>query len=99
MHKKVKFKGPSGFMVECILSFNSHNSVNVHPIEKNMVSKFKLGSRLFKAKSISEIEQKTFVLLLIKCRTFFGTPGRYIGCFFGSKNMTLRNDIEFGVQA
>ena len=35
-----------------------------------------LGSRLSKQKSISEIEQKAFVLLLINRRIFFGTPGR-----------------------
>ena len=44
MHKKVKFKRPSGFMVECILPFNSYNSGNFHSIEKNKISKSKLRS-------------------------------------------------------
>ena len=34
------------------------------------------GLSLSKQKSISEIEQKAFVLLLINRRIFFGTPGR-----------------------
>ena len=75
MYKKVKFKGASGFMVDCILSFNLHNSGIFHSIEKNKIPKSKLGSRLPKTKGISEIEQKAFVLLLIKRRTLFGTPG------------------------
>ena len=66
MKKKVEFKGPPGFMVDCILSFNSHNSGNFRLIEKSKISKSNLGSRLSKAKSILEIKQKAFVLLLIK---------------------------------
>ena len=49
---------------------NSHNSDNFHSIEKNKISKSKLESCLSKTKSISEIEQEAFVLLLIKRRTF-----------------------------
>ena len=61
MDKEIKFEGPSGFLVG-----------NFHPNEKN-ISKF--GFLLSNAKNISEIEQKAFVLLLIKRRTFFWTPG------------------------
>ena len=66
MHKKVTFKEPSGFMVECILFLRSHDSGNFHPIEKNKISEFKFGSPLSKTESTSEIEQKAFVLLLIE---------------------------------
>ena len=68
MHKKVKFKGPSG--LSAFLFFNSHNFDNHYSNEKNKISKSKLGCCLFKTKSISEIEQKAFFLLLIKRRTF-----------------------------
>ena len=74
MHKEVKFKGPSGFMVE--YSFVSHTSDNFHPNEKNKILKSKLESLLFNTRNILGIKQKAFVLSLIKCRTFFGTPGR-----------------------
>ena len=53
------------------MSFNSHNSGNFHRIQKSKMSKPNLGSRLCK----TEIEQKALVLLLIKHRTFLGTPG------------------------
>ena len=44
MHKDVKFRGPSGFLVKCSFVFsNSHNSGNFHPKEKNKISKSKLG--------------------------------------------------------
>ena len=46
IYLEIKFKGPSGFMVECILYFNSHNSGNFHPNEENKISKSKLGSPL-----------------------------------------------------
>ena len=72
MHKKVKLKGPLVSRLSAFLSFNSHNSGNFYSIEKNMISKFKLGSCLSKPKIILEIKQKTFVLLLIKRRTFLG---------------------------
>ena len=52
MHEKVKFKGPSCFVVECILSFNSHNSENFHPNDKNEISKSKLGSPLSITKTV-----------------------------------------------
>ena len=74
MYKDVKFKRPSGFMVECSFTFNSRNSGNFHPNEKNKISKSKLGSPLSNTKDISEIKRKAFVLLLIKRRTFYGTP-------------------------
>ena len=74
MHKKVKFKGSAGFMVECILSFSFHNSGIFQSNEKNKISRSKFGSPLSNTKYISEIKQKAFVLLLIKRRTFFGTP-------------------------
>ena len=54
--------GPSGFMVECIFVFDSHNTGNFHQIEKNKISKTELGSLLSKPKSVSEIEQTDFVL-------------------------------------
>ena len=74
MHKKVKFKGSSGFMVECIfLSFNSHNSGNFHLIEENKISKSKLGSCLLKTKSILEIEQMVFYYCSLN-PDLFGTP-------------------------
>ena len=46
MHKKVKFKGPLVSWLNALLSFNSHNSGNFHSIEKNKISKSKLGSLL-----------------------------------------------------
>ena len=39
------------------------------------MSESKFGFYLCKTKEILKIEQKAFVLLLIKRRTFFGTPG------------------------
>ena len=72
MHKKAKFKGPFGFMVECILSFNSYNSGNFHSMEKNKISKSKLGFCLSKTKRILEIEQKAFVLFNQTQDLFFG---------------------------
>ena len=75
VNKEVKFKTPSGFMVEYTFIFNSHNSGNFHSTEKNKLSKSNLGSRLSKTKSITEIEQKVSVLLLIKRSTVCGTPG------------------------
>ena len=52
MQKEVKFKGASGFMVECFLSFtsNSHNSGNFHLNEKNKISESKLESHLSQTK-------------------------------------------------
>ena len=75
MHKNVKFKGPLVSWLSAFLSFNSHNSGNSHSIEKNKISQSKLGACLSRTKRISEIKQKAFVLLLIKGRTFTGTPG------------------------
>ena len=72
---KLKFKRPSGFMAECIFVFNSHNSGNFHSIEKNDISKSKLGSRLSKTKGISEIEQKALFCCCSNAGPFFGTPG------------------------
>ena len=48
--------------LSAFLSFNSRNSGNSRSIEKNNISKSKLGSYLSKTKRISEIEQKAFVL-------------------------------------
>ena len=48
MHKNLKFKGPSGFMIVCIFVFNSRNSGNFDSIEKNKISESKLGSPLSK---------------------------------------------------
>ena len=48
IHKEVKFKEPSGFMI--VLSFNSLNSSNFCPNEKNKISRSKIGSHLSKAK-------------------------------------------------
>ena len=62
-------------MVKDILSFNSHNSGYFRLIKIKKISKSKLGSCLSKTKGISEIEQNAFVLLLIKRKTLFGTPG------------------------
>ena len=56
--------------LNALLSFNSHSVRNFHPNQKNKMSKFKLGSLLCNANNISEIKQKAFVLLLIKCNTF-----------------------------
>ena len=57
------------------MSFNSHNSGNCNPNERNKISKSKLGCSLFNTKSISGVKQKASVLLLIKHRNFFVTPG------------------------
>ena len=53
---------------------------------KILVSKSKLGYAQSKIKEIIEIKQKTFVLLLIKRRYFFVTPGRYKYWFGRLKN-------------
>ena len=71
MHKEVKFKDSLVSWLSARFSFNSHNSGNFHLNEINKISKSKLRSPLSNTKIISEIEQKTFVLLLIKRRTFF----------------------------
>ena len=74
MHKKIKSKDPLVSWLSAFLSFDSHNSGKFYSIEKNKISKSRSGFRLPKTKSISGIEQKAFVLLLIKRRTFSGHP-------------------------
>ena len=46
MQKEVKFKGASGFMVECARLFFASNSGNFHSNEKNKISESKFASRL-----------------------------------------------------
>ena len=75
MQKEVKFKGLSGLMIEC--SFVSRNSGNFYLNEENKISTPKLGSSLSNSVKISDIKQKEFVLLLMKRRTFSGTPGKF----------------------
>ena len=70
MQKEVKFKGASGFMVECSFVFYSHNSGNFHSNEKNKIPESKLESRLSKTKNNFRNQTKDFPLLLIICRTF-----------------------------
>ena len=66
MLEEVKLK-----RLSALLCFNSHNSGNFHPNEKNKISKSMLESPLSNTKeNISEIKQKTFVLFLIKRRNF-----------------------------
>ena len=60
-------------------SSKSCSSVNICPIFKNEMSKPKSEPYLSKTQEILKIKQKAFVLLLIKRRTFFGTPGRFHG--------------------
>ena len=77
MQKEVKFKGTSGFMVECcFLSFtnNYHSSANFHSNEKNKISESKSKSHLLKAKDNFINQTKGFPLLLIKCMT----PGAFL---------------------
>ena len=66
-------KDPLISWLSALLSSDSHNSANFHLNEKNKISKSKLGSFLSDTHNILEIKQKAFVLLLIKCRTYFGT--------------------------
>ena len=53
-------------------SSNSCSSVNICPIFNNEMSKFRFMSHQSETKEILKIEQKVFVLLLIKRRTFLG---------------------------
>ena len=50
-------------------------SLSFQWIWTNLVSTFKLGYAILKTEKNMKIKQKTFALLLIKCRYFFGTPG------------------------
>ena len=77
MQEEVKSKDLLTSWFSSFVSFSLHNYVNCRSIEKNKISKSKLGFRLSKTKNISEIEQKTLVLLLIKRSTFSETPCMY----------------------
>ena len=62
-------------MVSWLTAFRSStccNSINICSILKNEMSKSKFMSYLSETKEILKIEQKAFVLLLIKRRTFLG---------------------------
>ena len=78
MHKLVKFKRPLVSWLSALLSFNSYNSGNFHPNNKNKMSKSKLPpSRLPKTKNISEIKQKGFCSIVDQTQDLvIGTPGR-----------------------
>ena len=70
-----KTKELTGIIVDCILVSDSSKSVDICPIFKNEMSKSMFMSHLTETKEIQNIEQKAFVLLLIKRRTFSGIPG------------------------
>ena len=70
IHKEKNSKDPLVSWLTALLSFNSHNSGNFHPNDKNEISESKSGSPLSNTRNISEIKQKAFVLLLIKRVTF-----------------------------
>ena len=62
MHKEVNSKDPLVSWLSALWSFDYRNPGNFDPIEKNKISKSKLGSRLSKTKNISEIIEKAFAL-------------------------------------
>ena len=78
MHKKIKFKGPSGFMVECSFVFLTLITLAIF-IRMRKIRNQNLNKSLLypTQKNNAEIIRKAFVLFLIKRRTFFGTPGRH----------------------
>ena len=94
MYRKVKFKRPSGFMVECFFVFNSHDCSNFHSIEKNKISKSKSGSHLSKLNSISIIQQKAFVLLDL----FWGHSVNQIGLVKNIPGIISYCHMKFGLK-
>ena len=101
MHEKVKFKEHSGFMFECLLSFNPYNSGNFHPNEKNKTSKSKLGSPLSNTKKDFKNQTKCFCSIVDQMQDFFGTPGisNFIFCFKENSTPPRSTKLKYEVQS